>query len=359
MRYLRALAAPIVGVCLCVILTLTTDPELAVDIDRVRWYRNPNRHDNAPVYRGVTSVTGALPKPALLAWKAWQTARYAVDNKNAWLNMPDEEAIEWLGQSTNRETNRAAAKGTTVHTVIEKMLRGENFDVEARVAPWIGAAQAFVDDFQPEPGLTERTIFNDKHRFGGTFDFKGRMRRAKELGVCLVDWKTSKGVYPDMGVQIVGGYGLGAEYYLEPSTSDSGYTECEWVRPDTALIVHLTPGGYSVRPVPMDDQYRRAFLACLEIRKWEQEGPKIGDPYEVKADYDQQRFEAASLEAEVRWLKKRIATLTPEQRMELQLHVKELGMPTRLTELSAADVDRVLGLVRVYEMAARRDRPMA
>jgi hypothetical protein len=165
----------------------------------------------------------------------------------------------------------------------------------------------------------------------------------------LIDWKTSKGVYPDMGVQVVGGYALGADYALD---DDDG--EMPWRPPDSAAVVHLTEEGYQIRPVPMHKGFYRAFLAALEIRKWEKDGPKLDDPLEVPA-------RPGELPGEESWdlvlLKQRIAMLSLEQKLHCSLQLKESGIPTNPHKMTPAHIETALGLVNVY-LISDADHPV-
>ena len=109
-----------------------TTPELAVDINWTRWYRNPNRHENRPVYRGVTGVVAALPKEAIPRWAAKEVAEYAVSYSEQWLGLPAHEAVDLLKGYPWRYRDRKAATGSEVHAVMEKMLAGEEFEPRPR-----------------------------------------------------------------------------------------------------------------------------------------------------------------------------------------------------------------------------------
>jgi hypothetical protein len=320
-------------------------PKFAATVNGVRRYRNPNRHDNGYVYRSVTNVTGALPKPALIRWAAKITAETAVEQLEAWSNMPPYEAVDWLKQTPYRNRDRAAARGTTIHAVIDNILQGRTYEVESLVEPWVGAAMRFIQDARPRVERTEASVYNEKVLTAGTFDFLGRLDRAPELGRVLIDWKTSKGVYADMAVQVVGGYALGTDYILD----DDG-KEQEWHEPDTVLIVHFSAEGYSIRPVPKDRTLRRAFLGALEIRKWEDDGPPIGQPYQLQLDLDGPAFANTPSDAELAHVKSRLVNLDEAKRWALQQQCIELGIEVRLKHMTVTDLDRLLGLIKLYEM---------
>jgi hypothetical protein len=326
-------------------------PKFAADVkegrmhEAVRRYRNPNRHDNGYVYRSVTNITGALPKPALVAWAAKLTAETAVEQYLAWSEMPAYEAVEWLKKAPYRTRDRAAARGTTIHAVIDNMLHGRSYEVEALVEPWVASAMKFVDEARPRAERTEASVYDERTLCAGTFDFLGRLDAAPELGRVLIDWKTSKGVYEDMAVQLVGGYLFGSQYILDDDSK-----EIEWREPDSALIVHFTPDGYTIRPVPKDKQLRRAFLGALEIRKWEDEGKQIGEPYQLQLDLDGPSFDKVPTDTELAHVRSCLAQLSSEKQLEVSASCVELGITTKLKLMTVDDVDKLLGLIAAYQM---------
>jgi hypothetical protein len=260
---------------------------------------------------------------------------------------------------TNRD--RAAARGTTVHAVADNIMKGKSYQVEAIVEPWIHALTRFMEEAQPRLIRAETTGYNEKTLTAGTFDLLCRLQNAPELGVVLLDWKTSAGVYEDQAVQMVGGYALGFEYYL-----DDDDNEVEWKPPDTCAIVHLQEDGYHFQICPIDKVYRRAFLACLEIRKWEEEGAKIHDPYSFKRE-GETPWSKVPTQDELNHLKARLSLLDADKRLELMAEVDAAGITTKPRDMTSDDLDRVLGFLERYpiteakseEIRSRRpSRPM-
>jgi hypothetical protein len=322
-----------------------TSPRLTVEIKKRRWYFNPNRHEGQPVYWSVTVATRALPAEGLKYWAANEVAEYAVSHMQDWSDLPAMEAKRKLAAYPWTQRDAAGIKGHELHTIMEKRLRGEDFTLEAQLDPTVAAAMAFVDECRPEPDLVETTIFNEKHGYAGTFDFVGRLRRFPELGRCLVDWKQSKSVHRDMGAQLEA-YAH-ADYWMNDS-----FQEIDWEPPDTLLVVHFTPDGYAIHPVPKAPGYFRAFLAGLELRKWERWTPGLDNALEVPpppVDEAQERFDAADLAAQIKWLGGRIKALGPDVALQLSSRCVERGIPTRASLMSAEHADALLGLVRLAE----------
>jgi hypothetical protein len=313
-----------------------TDPKLAVDVNRTRWYRNPNRHENAPLYRGVTGIVAAAPKEGIPRWAANTVAEYAVSYMDQWRDLPAMDAVDFLKRVPWRTRDRAAARGTEIHAVMERLMTAQPLGVPVELEPWIQGAERFVQECFPEPELMETTCFNESHMHAGTFDFLGRLKAFPELGRCLIDWKTGKSIYDDMGIQVVGGYALGAEYYL-----DANNVEHEWLTPDTALVCHLSAtDGYQLHPVPMDRRWRRAFLACLEIRKWQQDGPKVGKPFTGPENFD------------LLYLKSLIHELDTVTALEVSTWAHENGIPTRPAVMNNDHIQQIIGFIKLLEIRA-------
>jgi hypothetical protein len=310
-----------------------TNPRLAVAINSKRWYRNPNRHDGQPVYAGVTDTCGALPKYGIPYWAANTVAEYAVSYMENWSGLPAMDAYEHLRKVPWRTRDRAAAKGTEVHAVVEHLIRGEGYGVEAEVLPWVEAAQLAVRELAPRPVMMEATCFNERHRFAGTCDFVGYLDAFPEFGLTIIDWKTGKDIYPDMGVQVVGGYALGADYIV-----DANDREIEWEIPKTALLCHLTAQGYQLHQVPMDPAFRRAFLAALEIRKWEKDGPKVGRPFRAPEGWN------------LVYLRQLIQGLDHDRALQVSTTCQELGIPTRPAQMTPQHIEQVIGLIKLLDM---------
>jgi hypothetical protein len=327
--------------------------------EAVRRYKNPNRHDAQYVYRSVTNVTGALPKMALLNWRSKITAEAAVREHEAWINMlgdekqtAEERQIKWLSQAHYRTSSGAAAFGTTVHAVIENMMQGKTYEVEGLVEPWVASAVKFVQEARPRAERTETSVYDERSLTAGTFDLLGRLDAAPELGRVLIDWKTSKAVYPDQAVQLVGGYLLGAQYILD----DDG-KEHEWREPDNALIVHFTDKGYAIHRVPKDKQLRRAFLGALEIRKWEDEGEDIEKPYQLQLDLDGPQFSNMPSSAELAHLRSRLKALDHTKQLQISNHAHDLGIETNTKRMTVSDYDKLLGLLSLYEAGEQVTEP--
>lgn len=137
---------------------------------------------------GVTSITGTLDKPALLYWAHKLGAQ---------------------GISLDQARQGAANIGTVAHARIEANLRDMVFDEASVGADLFAASTQAVDKFMRwwdeskfELVETEYAAVNEEMKVGGRMDIWARRPNGS---LCLVDVKTSSGIYPEMRLQL-GGY---------------------------------------------------------------------------------------------------------------------------------------------------------
>lgn len=168
---------------------------------RYVWPPEPPHELDVP---SVTTILGGgLPKPALVGWAARGAAKWAVAHKAGWENLPSDAAIDLIRKAPSRERDRKADVGTITHASIEKYAGGT--DADALLADmhdddvgYLYAALAFFDTFEPQILLSEATVYSRAYQYAGTFDLLCNLGSKKTL----VDFKTSKDIYPENGAQL-------------------------------------------------------------------------------------------------------------------------------------------------------------
>jgi len=140
--------------------------------------------DGTPV-PGATTVIGILDKPALINW-AWKLGLEGKDYKKV------------------RDT--AASVGTIAHYLVECEIKNEKPDLSEYSPKDIDKAEtAFLAwlDFKKnnhlEPIASELQLVSEAHRYGGTIDLYAKLNGS---GSCLIDLKTSSGLWPEMRLQM-------------------------------------------------------------------------------------------------------------------------------------------------------------
>ena len=186
---------------------------------------------------GVTTVLGILNKPALVPWA----------NK-----------LGLQGIEVGKFVDDKAAIGTLAHQMIADYLRGETTDTSEYSKMQIEQAENAVLSFlewekshKLQPILVEEPMVSERHGFGGTVDLIASLNDEPEL--CLIDFKTSKGIFPEMFVQVAAYRELALEHELD-------------VRKVRILRIGRTDDeGFEDKPVNHLAQRWELFLHCLAI----------------------------------------------------------------------------------------------
>jgi hypothetical protein len=257
----------------------------------------------------VTTIIGALDKPALLYWAAEESAKAAVAvAKSLPVRVEEdgaEEVVQWLRDARFRKPKgQRSAKdlGTAVHDALEQLaLTGKFPDVDDEVRPFIVQADKWMQKFQPVYEAAEMTIYNPTYGYAGTLDAIATVEGVR----FLLDYKsTRKSIdsrgkkttpYPEqVGLQLAAyRYGEYAaawrprryeyqkrRYYL------LGMTERENAQPvpevDSCLVLHLTPEHCDAFPINANEDAYLSFLYTLEAFRWVNQTSKhiMGDPLE-------------------------------------------------------------------------------
>jgi len=225
----------------------------------------------------VTTILGAIAKPALVKW-AENTARAATIDAAADLytdlakisgpaSMSRPAYIATLegrlgkAKAAERELAKAAEIGSQTHALIEWSLRTSLGQVATRPAttpPAEWAFMAFQDwakSVSLEPIFIEQTVWSHTYGYAGTLDLVAKVNGE----ITLIDFKTSKGIY--------------AEYDLQSVAYQHALTEMgHGVPAGGGLIVRLpkveTDPGFEVHRCGSVETLLPVFLSVLDVWKW-------------------------------------------------------------------------------------------
>lgn len=249
----------------------------------------------------VTTIIGALDKPALVHWAANETAQAAVRAVDSLpVRVAEDgpaETAKWLAGArfrTQRGQRSAAELGTAVHAACEEYaLTGIRPDVDGEVEPFLDQFDGWLQRFSPSFDATEVTVYSPEWGYAGTLDAIATIDGVR----FLVDYKTTRretdsrgkqtGPYPEQVALQLAAYRHAAfaavwrprrfeqfrrRYYL------LGPSEREMAVPvpevDTGLVLHLTPGHAEAYPMRCDAPVFDAFLHVLESHRWVAEESK-------------------------------------------------------------------------------------
>lgn len=243
----------------------------------------------------VTTIIGALDKPALLYWAAEQTATCAVDQiatVQAMVNDGDRaDVIKWLRDARFRRPKgerTAADLGTAVHEACEQYaLTGARPDVDPDVAPFLDRFDEWCQKFQPVYEAAEVTVYSPRFGYAGTCDAFLSVDGVR----CIVDYKTSKksvdargkatSPYPEQVALQLAAYRYAElaavwrprrmeqfrrRYYLLGEAEKAMAVPVPEV--DIGLVIHITPEHCEAWPMECGAEIHKAFLYVLEAARW-------------------------------------------------------------------------------------------
>lgn len=226
----------------------------------------------------ATSVTTALkgvPKDFLSRWAAKTVARHALDNIST-LALDIEHhgygpTLAMLAGVPDERRDTAAVRGTEVHALAERYIAGEEIEVSRELMPYVRGYAQYIEDWQPNSLHEELMVASRKHQYAGRLD---SIQDIPGRGVCLVDYKTSSGVYGVYALQCA------AYRYAEVMVVDG--EELPMPPLEESLILHIQPETYDLVPVDTSVEVFERFLtakanylANVQSRKLEK---LIGEP---------------------------------------------------------------------------------
>ena len=205
----------------------------------------------------TTLINGGVPKPALIGWSARVAGEYTADHIDEISRLDRAAIVELVKGAANRERDAAAATGTDVHKIADRLARGEDVDVPDELAGLVDGYLAFVADWQAEILATEAGIANRRWWYAGTFDLLARLRG--EL-VALIDIKTgASGVWPDACLQLAG-------YRHAEVMLDAEGREVAMPKVDATYALWLTgDGSYQLLPMATGPEIFEVFLHAAYV----------------------------------------------------------------------------------------------
>lgn len=252
-------------------------------------YYNPITGEKAP---GVTGILNNLPKDGLIYWSRAKVAEFAVNNAGALVQMllnahsaadyekSKKAAEDWLKNSPSRETQQSADTGSSVHSLVETMSRGEPLGfVHPDFQPYVERYDRFLQKYQPEFEYIEDAVWSETYGYAGTFDAIAKIDGER----LILDTKTTRGkdVYSSVSLQMCA-YSR-ADWLITASdaprslsdTSPPELVQTPMPPVDGAAVIHLRPDSSAIVPVDIHDpDIWETFLHLLTVRRWEKETSK-------------------------------------------------------------------------------------
>lgn len=228
---------------------------------------------------GVTTlIKDGLPAPALTRWAAKSVAEYVADNAEHMREVYDwmdrDQLVSMLKQTPWSQRDTAAARGTDVHSLAERLIHHEEVDVPEHLTGYVESCVRFLDEWQVRPVLVETVVASRKWGYCGTLDVVADVCDGRRV---ILDYKTSNsGIWPETVLQEAA-Y-RHAEVYVD---GDEEKPLAE-VGIEGALAVWLRADGYDVFDLPCDEAQYNAFLYVRTVALWARKAKElIGEPCEV------------------------------------------------------------------------------
>lgn len=225
---------------------------------------------------GVTTINGnGLPKPALMNWAGEATAEYAVDNWDALAPLSYSERLKKIKGGRYEKRDAAASRGSQVHEMAERLIRGEKVVVPDELTGYVEACVSFLNDFSVIERYVEAVVYSETNRHVGTVDLiadvllpdmpeYGHIGRDEDgFSRGLLDWKTSRsGIFGEVALQL-GGY-RHSEFLIDPKFIEP----VPMPEVDFTAGIHLRPNGtYSFIPLETGEDVYRDFLYVKETAR--------------------------------------------------------------------------------------------
>jgi hypothetical protein len=251
----------------------------------------------------VTTVLGALDKPALLYWAAEQTALAAIHSPNTWRAMLDDDepgcahdsadcaAVKWLRDARFRKPKgmrTATELGTLVHDACEQYaLTGKKPVVDPEVQPFLDRFDEWLQRFTPSYQATEVAVYHPDLGYAGTADAFLTIDGVRYIA----DYKSTRKhldnqgrpttPYPEqVGLQLAA-YRWAKHaaiwrprrlerfrrrYYLLGPAEQAMAVPVPEV--DTGLVIHISPEACEAYPIVCDEDVFEAYLAAQDAARW-------------------------------------------------------------------------------------------
>lgn len=201
----------------------------------------------------VTACTGIIDKSGpLMYWAVNLAKAHLLDNLNNGDGV-DELVIEEACRQHQLRKEKAATIGSLVHDWAEKYINKEKpaMPKNKNVLNGVIAFLKWVEYHKVKFIASEQMVYSRRKDYVGLFDalvkIKGKL--------CLIDFKTSKGIYPEYRFQLAG--------YRYAYEEEHGKVI------DKNIIAHFDKETGEFQTVVCEDYEKdvKAFLGCLEIKK--------------------------------------------------------------------------------------------
>ena len=163
------------------------------------------------IYPSSTTILSVLRKPAIEIWAVKTTVEYLGRRLNDVINGKIElnaknayKILTEARQEHEKIKEKAASLGSDVHKIIELIFKSEMSIpdlLNAIDSEFYSSITAFLDwksSYDIKALGNEEIVYHEKLKYAGTLDFRCKFNGEKYV----VDFKTSKRIYPEMLLQL-------------------------------------------------------------------------------------------------------------------------------------------------------------
>lgn len=208
---------------------------------------------------GVTSITGIIDKSRpLIYWAVGLAREHLFSSLEVIAKTTDAQKISDIitvaCEQHKVKKDEAATSGTKVHQWVQGFIEGKEVDIpsDPEVKNGITAFLKWVDSgVQLNFSESEKIVYSKKYNYAGILDAVGEVDGKS----CLIDFKTSNAVYPEMILQV-------AAYA-------NAYEEMTGNKIKMLYIARFdkATGEFHIHKFKNDKKYIKAFVAALTLKK--------------------------------------------------------------------------------------------
>lgn len=213
----------------------------------------PNSHAfklNGERLPSVTGILGVINKPALMYWAVNQGIQYLSEKLDSGSHLTFED-LEIARKKHTEKKVEAAAIGTKVHDWAHNYIKDTMLPLpeDEKVLNGVLAFLRWVKEHNVKFLHSEIPVYSKTYNYAGFIDAVAVI----DNKTCLIDFKTSSGVYPEMNLQV-------AAY--------RGAKEEEGMKFDRSYLVHFNKesGEFGVYELSNHEEDFKAFLAAKTLK---------------------------------------------------------------------------------------------
>lgn len=215
------------------------------------------------VFPSVTGATGVIDKSRpLIFWAVGLTKNYLMGNLQSLIDDTKGDKIaaliEEAGKQHSIKKQQAADVGTQIHTWAEAFIKAKSekewpeIPKEPQVANGVAAFLKWVDEYEVKFISSEKMIYSKKYKYAGIMDAEAIIKKK----LCVIDFKSSKAVYPEMRFQVAA-----YQAAVEEETGKE-YSGNKWL-----ARFDKETGEFEAHEFAEHDKDFKAFLAALDLRR--------------------------------------------------------------------------------------------